>query len=724
MYSGKIYTFLQLASFLSDMDYRMLSISRRLALPFLAASTLFLWVPLYALYLSRSDINFSIGGFFLFSLVVTGIAGIVLLVFSLFMEVLKLRWLASGLLYFVVIWVSLSGLLLPLAGRARMQSPEELPTNLLNLMLVGSLSLVLMFLTFSKFKSAVQVFLLVLLGASVGPAIFKLYNLGSTMERFSQVSATDNVVVLSLDGLAGVVAKQVLEQNPSIKVALKDFIFYDNAVSLAPATNASLRSELYGNINFRQLTDISIDLEEKLSDKTNSITREQDAGADVMTYGAYSFFNQVPTDTIIPGTLIESGYEEKAGTALNFYPHIAARIGTPALARWMGEGLREIQGQYLNYPKSERLLVHKGAAWDALGTLQSEELVALIHALHVTDTPRVVRFMHFLHTHFPVDIDEKCNYRSDTSDWFNNNQNYDGLINETTCALQQTADYLNKLRELGVYEKTLFVIKSDHGAPANYFDRAPEGDIINDHPLWGYNRYRPLLMVKSRDSNNPSLIYNNELVSLSDLARTLCIQSTEGSECRQYPGINFMNPAAQGDDPLLYMDMVEDPSSSFEYDTQMTVMVPREKNFMKALQDTGKVDLKAPVHVSAQALYEQRLHDLSEIRKALEKYRAANNGAYPLSEGFDGFHSDWGRSSADWIHGLAPTYINLLPRDPLLSEDGNPQYLYRSNGVYYKIIAHGPTDSCLIALKVAPDLVDPVRNCWAFGFWSPEAKDW
>ena len=98
--------------------------------------------------------------------------------------------------------------------------------------------------------------------------------------------------------------------------------------------------------------------------------------------------------------------------------------------------------------------------------------------------------MHFLHTHFPVDLDENCKYRSDSAEWFNNNQNYQGLVNETHCALQQTANFIDKLKELNLYDKTTFVVKSDHGATADYFSDAPDDNILdgiqfNGNALWG-----------------------------------------------------------------------------------------------------------------------------------------------------------------------------------------------------------------------------------------------
>ncbi|WP_339425823.1 sulfatase-like hydrolase/transferase [Pseudomonas proteolytica] len=692
---------------------------KRLTLSFFAASTLFLWVPLYALYLSLADINFSINSFFVFSLVITILVGFVFFLTDLLLTFLRLRWLASGALYFLIFWSSLSGLLLPLAGQAGMISPEDLPTNYKNLALVASLSLILTLLTYTKLKPAAQAFVVILISTSLGSAAYALYDTGASMSRFSGLSSSDNVIILSFDGTAGNVAKQAIEDSPELKQAFKDFIFYDNAVSLAPATVASLRSEIYGNINFRELSELSSDLPAKMVDYQNSIKREQSTGSDVMTYGPYSFFNESSSDIIIPGTLTDSNLIERSSIALSFYPHIAARIGTPELAKLIDTQLRLLQKNYLHDLKAERATVHQGAAWDALSTLQNEEVTALIKNLHTTDSKRTVRYMHFLHTHFPVDFDEKCTYRSNSKEWFDANQNYQGLKNETHCALQQTADFIQKLKDLNIYDKTTFIVKSDHGALAPNFDYDPDGISFNGQPLWGYNRYRPLLMFKSRTAEQDSLIYNNALVSLSDLAKTLCLQSTDKRKCDDFKGLDLLNTEAEDTSPKLYFDVVKDATSSHDYDTQMTVVVPRERDFLAALKNTGKITFTA----SEMTQYLQRKRDLEEIRTALEKYREAK-GSYPLSQAFDGLYSIWGSAAQNWIPGLVPTFLSTLPRDPQLSKEATPQYIYRSNGAAYKLISHGANASCKIALRDAPQLVDPRRNCFGFGFWSPGAEGW
>lgn len=121
-----------------------------------------------------------------------------------------------------------------------------------------------------------------------------------------------------------------------------------------------------------------------------------------------------------------------------------------------------------------------------------------------------------------------------------------------------------------------------------------------------------------------------------------------------------------------------------------------------------------------------RLIDLHSIVYALEEYKLEHN-AYPISSGqgsgWDGLYSSYGESRADWIQGIVPNFLPALPRDPRMNTSTSEQYLYKSNGANYKLLAHSP-DDCHEVLKVFPVLVDPVRKCWAYGYWTPRAASW
>ncbi len=118
----------------------------------------------------------------------------------------------------------------------------------------------------------------------------------------------------------------------------------------------------------------------------------------------------------------------------------------------------------------------------------------------------------------------------------------------------------------------------------------------------------------------------------------------------------------------------------------------------------------------------KRLDDLSLIETALQKFHE-KNGFYPKSKGFDGFYTNWGKEGENWINGLVPEFIDKLPRDPRMLEDKGKQYLYKSNGKDYKLLAHSPEDLKIIK-KLKPRLIDPTRKGHAYGVWTEGAKKW
>jgi hypothetical protein len=125
----------------------------------------------------------------------------------------------------------------------------------------------------------------------------------------------------------------------------------------------------------------------------------------------------------------------------------------------------------------------------------------------------------------------------------------------------------------------------------------------------------------------------------------------------------------------------------------------------------------------------QRIDDLSAIAKAVEAYKAAK-GTYPSSgNGWAAYKMSWGQSKGEtWIPELVPDFLPAVPREPTKSEDPDgPQYLYASDGQYFKVIAHYTSD-CEAAIKSPRVKADPVRNtsekgCWAYGIWSDNGRD-
>jgi hypothetical protein len=120
---------------------------------------------------------------------------------------------------------------------------------------------------------------------------------------------------------------------------------------------------------------------------------------------------------------------------------------------------------------------------------------------------------------------------------------------------------------------------------------------------------------------------------------------------------------------------------------------------------------------------EMTLRDITRLKQAIDRYYN-DNRSYPKSSGgWDAVIANYGESRKDWIPGLAPKYINELPHDPRKSKDPGNQYMYKSDGKDFKLLAHRPVGMSDIVMT-HPALADPVRPSWAFGYWTEGAKNW
>lgn len=127
-----------------------------------------------------------------------------------------------------------------------------------------------------------------------------------------------------------------------------------------------------------------------------------------------------------------------------------------------------------------------------------------------------------------------------------------------------------------------------------------------------------------------------------------------------------------------------------------------------------------------------RLADLASIAIALEKYKL-DHRSYPLSSGlssewyeknWDSAIADSGEFNAEWIIGLVPKYLPKLPVDPRRDGVQWHQYVYKSDGANYKLVALNPED-CAVVKQEASDFIDVRRGeCKSYGFWTPRAFRW
>ncbi|MBF0482195.1 MAG: hypothetical protein HQK82_11065 [Desulfovibrionaceae bacterium] len=167
-----------------------------------------------------------------------------------------------------------------------------------------------------------------------------------------------------------------------------------------------------------------------------------------------------------------------------------------------------------------------------------------------------------------------------------------------------------------------------------------------------------------------------------------------------------------------------------EMKNRIESLVKQGENELKALQlDNAQRTFEEvkKIYVNARTNLESEIDDVRRqslwaINQALEKY-FSEKGFYPPGIGPEGNFSRDGQFKEDWITGLAPEYIDKLPRDPRNRKSMNDQYVYWSDGKDYKLISNGAED-CEFVKKINPQIIDPVRDCFAYGYWTPNAAKW
>ena len=701
----------------------------------LASITAFILVPIFMIGSSPEDyrfIDFII--FFKTGFLLAVLLAVFLGLICIILHQFNLRRASKVFSFFAILWVLIVGFFMPVSISAGMVDPEEIPVHWLNviasIVVVGGLS----FAGLTVARKYIKVFIVVVILTSIIPALLSIYrseiwlSVSKNSHPSLELSSKKNILVISFDGIPGYIVTDLIKENEKYAKTLKDFVVFSNATSQSPATAASQMGEIYGVHDFKSMGKSREDVLKSLSAEGVTDKLLANHVPDSYRHGYINF----PAKPISINTS-EQLAQQKIDT-FDFFRYPITRLWTGKFLDFLNWDSSTIKlrayplGSNGSSEANFLLKDHKGPHWEKSFFFHMALFNKITEQLSVGDKNFSVRYLHFLFTHFPVDFDEDCNYRSDNKLWHELHQNDEGLKSQTRCAIDLFSNYIKKIKELGIYDNSLIVFKSDHGEPSKYFSKTPDNLTINGPGLWGYNRYRPTLMVKDFASNSSEVVFKDELVLLNDLAKTLCERSDLKLDCEAFPGVNLLDDDLGSEQPYYLYVSTDAEDSHFKFEDHVSVKISsRKKSLLNSMRDSGRIDLDVlggnKYKTSKQFLedYKRRLLDLKTIKTALTKYYEVNK-KYPLSKGWNGVYSNWGESSPDYIKGLVPEYLDFLPIDPRNSVNGSKNYIYKSNGKDFKFIIHGAPAYDLDNLD--NQLIDPRRPDWAYGVWTSGAENW
>lgn len=561
---------------------------------FVASFIVFIFVPIFVISDSLEDYYFiEVPTFLESGLLFSLLFGLFFSFICIFLYIAKFYKTSALFSSFVLLWVLIAGFLLPVSESSGMVDPKNIPVDVVNIIIVMLIAAALSFVCANVSRKYVNVFVYVLIVTSTIQALTTIYR-SDIIETHHEnhesrsISNKKNILVISFDGTQGRIIGELIRNNEKYAKELKDFIVFDNAVSQSPATAASLLGEVYGSHDYKLMGHSRKQVKKYLDE--NGIT-------DALLYNqvedSYSLTYDLPRRLKFDKDEVKISSDQY--DTFEFFRYPIARVWTKAGIRFLEkiDFFDIIESYILDDADSLRVRFrkHNGSGQDKANIKQLGVYKAYVSKLSVRNVDFSIRFLHFKFTHFPIDLDEQCNYRSDDKAWFNDNNNEKGIRGQTTCALNQFIDLLHKLKSLSVYNNSLIVFKSDHGKPSYYFTAYPDNLIINNHYHWGYNRYRPNLMIKDFGANNANIIFKKELVLLNDLSKTLCESSGLNLDCNRFPGVNILGDNLSSTEPY-YIYVPKDRKSSFKFESHISVKIPsRNISLVQAMKGSKLIKL-------------------------------------------------------------------------------------------------------------------------------------
>ena len=487
-----------------------------------------------------------------------------------------------GILIFIFSWISFAGYVFPIVkstGGLIDNNHLNLPLDWNNITFVVILSFVSTWLATYKNRQSLVVFFFSVFYLISFPSFVsnfeklntKMANLKTNTQDIDilELSKKKNILVVSFDGLQSSVVRDIFNTDAKIKTQFSDFTFFRNAVANAPATYMSLGSELFGNIDFRAFGQTKNELKANLPFSDLLINKIPNDSININLYGVYTHFSTKPENNYYISDPVASKAQFFTLFHYEFDRLLSGKIGISLIGRII---------THIINPILVNLNLVSSSTWN--DDIEINEYARWVNYLNLNNKDTLsIKYLHFLHTHYPVRLDRNGVVRSENKSWMESNQNEKGIYNQTYFALTQFVDLINKLKEIDAYDNSLIIFKSDHGQPTSYYDSYPLNLKINNHQRWGYSRYKPLLMIKDLSRRENVITEVSDLVTLADLSLTIDAQFYNKATITDFSkGLNLLDTIDKSKSPLIYIDFVKDSNSNFKFDSHKTHKLDRTKS--------------------------------------------------------------------------------------------------------------------------------------------------
>lgn len=341
-------------------------------------------------------------------------------------------------------------------------------------------------------------------------------------EGFARFSPERNALVIVLDAFAGPAFERILDDEPSWRERLDGFTWYRDALSVYPTTLPSIPAILSGRTtdNARPVKEF---LRESLSRASLPVVLS-DHGVATATisepvYGEYlaavpfasalSFLDGAPGNPRLRDALVIWNV-----ALFRYAPHdLKMRVYSDG--RWLlHEG-----GSIAPAPGGVELPYATAAPYCAPSPNQQASRIIQRHLIDKAmagGRQPTFKFLHFFTSHMPYFLD--ADGVQLTQEQLGELTESGAVVPQSTAALTQAMEVLDRLAALGILDETIVIMTGDHGSHVELLPGAREAAVAAGRP--SPTAVLPLLLVKPIGSTG-ALKVSEAPVGLTDIAATV-----------------------------------------------------------------------------------------------------------------------------------------------------------------------------------------------------------
>lgn len=285
-------------------------------------------------------------------------------------------------------------------------------------------------------------------------------------EQFT-VGSEKNVILLIADAVDNSFVKELLDNNPDVYDAFNDFTLYTDTCSVYDLTDTSIQQMLYGYTQ-KEGTDKSIPF----------LKRFGDNGYRILFYGVFA--RKAGTEGYIDNCISADDMEEISSISYNLISSNFILLSIYKVAPCFLKPLIPINtidfNNCLVYKKNKLDIISENNEFENKLILQINE-----------KSKNCLIYQHIDGAHLPCD-------------------NY---VEETKHCLRIFGEYINQLKQLGVYDDSVIIIASDHGMHDDV-DGIPYGTAAT-----------PMFIVKKSGEQHESIQISEKPIYYMDFQATI-----------------------------------------------------------------------------------------------------------------------------------------------------------------------------------------------------------